>query len=147
MIKHLLTLCLVFVCLASAKGQTLRIRSNSIENLHIVAVGIDKNGHYTTKMMYDFNQEHFKTLSLFEEKYGYDYYHNVEMKHEGLDPTCRWTKLIIYNASNVVYDTIDLTKASPMIHIGHASVWAKVKIRHERDYVITDVILNDDYDM
>lgn len=146
MIRHILVLCLIFLCIASAQGQTLRIRSNSVENLHIVAVGIDKDGNTTTRMLYDFTGDHYKRLSLFEEKYGYDYYHNKEMKHEGLDPTCRWTKLMIYDASNTIYDTIDITKADNMVHIGHASIWAKIKIRRERDYILTDVIINDDID-
>lgn len=144
MTKHLLSLCFVFLCIAQVHGQTLRIKSNSVENLQLVAVGIDKDGHYTSKTLYDFHHGQYKMLSLFEEKYGYDYFHNKDMKEIGLDATCHWTKLMVYDASNTIYDTIDLTKSDSKAHIAHASVWAKVKRRYERDYLVTDVVLNDD---
>ena len=144
MIKHLLAVCFLLVLLAPAQAQTLRIRSNSIENLHIVAVGTDKNGQYTSKTMYDITHDNWKTISLFEEKYGYDNYNNKNMKHEGYDPTCRWKKIIVYDASNVAYDSIDVTRPAKRASLGTAKVWAKVKVKYDRNYVITDVILNDD---
>lgn len=145
MMKRILTLCLALAGISAVKAQTLRIKSKSLENLHIVAVGSDKDGHVTTSgVLYDFNDGYYTTLSLFGEKYGFDRYHNKEMMHEGADPSSRWTKLVIYDASNVIYDTIDLTKPASKIHIAHANVWAKVKIRYDRDYVITDVVLNDE---
>lgn len=144
MIKRILLLGVAVFGLGSAQAQTLRIRSNSIENLHIVAVGTDKDGHVVTSgMMYDFYQDYYKVLSLFKEKYGFDRYHNKEMKHEGADPSSRWTKLLVYDASNTLYDTIDLTKPGNRIFIAHANIWAKVKVRYERDYEVTDVVLND----
>lgn len=145
MTKYILTLGLALASLTAAKGQTLRIRSNSLENLHVVAVGTDKGGQVTkSEMLYDFEHDKYKVVSLFEEKYGYDHYHNKDMKHEGMDHTARWTKLLIYDGSHVLYDTIDLTKPAKRIHTVHGNVLVKVKVRYERDYVITDVVLTDD---
>lgn len=145
MMKYVLTLGLALATLTAAKGQTLRIRSNSIENLHVVAVGVDKGGQVTqSDMLYDFEHDQYKVVSLFEEKYGYDHYHNKDMKHEGFDHTARWTKLLIYDGSNVLYDTIDLTKPAKKLHTVHGNIIVKVKVRQERDYVITDVVLTDD---
>jgi hypothetical protein len=145
MMKRILTIGFALACFTGAKAQTLRIRSNSLENLHIVAEGTDKDGHVITSgVLYDFYQNDYKVLSLFKEKYGFDRFHNKEMQHEGADPTAKWTKLVIYDASNRIYDTIDLTKETKKSHIAHANIWAKVKIRYDRDYVITDVVINDD---
>ncbi len=144
MIKNILSFCLLFVALSQTQAQTLRIRSNSVENLHIVAVGTDKDGHTTSKTIYDFTGDHWKTLSFYELKYGYDAYHNKEMTHDGYDPTQRWVKLMIYDNSNTLYGTLDLEKATPRASIGNTKVWAKIKRAHERDYLVTDVILNDD---
>ena len=65
------------------------------------------------------------------------------MKHEGYDPTCRWTKLVVYDASNIASDSLDITQPTKMAHIG-TRVWAKVKQKYDRNYLVTDVILNDD---
>ena len=145
MMKRILAIGFAFACISGAKAQTLRIRSNSLENLHIVAIGTDKEGHViSSNMTYDFYQNDYKVLSLFKEKYGFDRYHNKEMQHEGADPTSKWTKLVIYDASNRIYDTIDLTKEAKRANIAHANIWAKVKMRYERDYLVTDVVINDD---
>ena len=143
MTKQLLSFCFLFVLLTPAYAQTLRVRCNSIDNLHVVAIGVDKNGQYTSRTIYDFTHDNWRTISLFDEKYGYDSYNNSNMKHEGYDPTCRWKKLIVYNGSNTICDSLDLTKPTSKAHIG-AELWAKVKQRYDRNYLITDVILNDD---
>ncbi len=144
MIKGLLSFCILLAAFSPTQAQTLRIRSNSVENLHIVALGTDKEGHKTSKMIYDFTGDQWRTLSFYELKYGYDAYHNREMTHDGYDPTQGWTKLMIYDNSNTLYGSIDLTKPTKRVSVGNAKVWAKVKQKTERDYLITDVILNDD---
>ncbi|MBC7554256.1 MAG: hypothetical protein H7257_09775 [Taibaiella sp.] len=143
MIKHCLAVCCIFLTLAT-KAQTLRIRSNSIESLHIVAMGSDKEGHITSKTLYDFHQDNWKTLSYYELKYGYDAYHNKEMIHDGYDAESKWTKLLVYDNSNTLCATLDLTQPTKRASLGNTRVWAKVKQKWERDYMVTDVILNDD---
>lgn len=144
MIKHLLAFCIVICAFTQAQAQTLRIRSNSVENLHIVAIGTDKEGHVTSKTLYDFSGDTWKTISFYELKYGYDAYNNKEMTHEGFDPKQHWTKLMIYDASNTLYGTLDLTKPTRKASVGSTKVWGKIKQAYDRDYLITDVILNDD---
>ena len=144
MIKHLVTVCCLFIALSQTQAQTLRIRSNSVESLHIVAIGTDKDGHKTSKILYDFGGDTWKTLSFYETKYGYDAYHNKEMIHDGYDPLQQWTSLMIYDNSNTLYGSLDLTKATNRASIGSTKVWAKIKRGYDRDYLITDVILNDD---
>lgn len=144
MIKYLVFICCLVVAISSVKAQTLRIRSNSVENLHLVVMGTDKDGHKTSKTMYDFGGDTWKTLSFYETKYGYDAYHNKEMTHDGYDPTQRWTSIMVYDNSNTLYGTIDLSKPTKRASVGTTKVWAKIKQAYERDYLITDVILNDD---
>ncbi len=144
MIRTCIAFCLAMAAFSGLQAQTLRIRSNSLENLHIAAVGVDKDGHYTTKTYYDLNQDQWKVVSLYEAKYGYDKYDNKEMQHEGLDATAKWQKLIIYDASNTVCDVLDLTKTDKRASLGHAHIWAKVKQSWDRNYLIPDVTLNDD---
>ena len=144
MTRQFLALCAALIAASTINAQTLRIRSNSIENLHVVAVGTDKAGHYTSKTIYDFYQGQWKTLSFYKVKFGYDAYHNKEMIHDGYDPTSKWASLLIYDNSNTLCGKLDLTQPAKRISLGNTKVWAKIKQAYDRDYLITDVILNDD---
>jgi hypothetical protein len=144
MVKHLFTICCIFIAISQAQAQTLHIKSNSAEDMQIIAIGTDKDGHTTSRTFYDFGGDDFTTISFYKAKYGYDAYNNKEMIHDGYDPDQQWTKLMIYDGSNTLYGTLDLTKATDRASIGNAKVWAKVKWRHDRDYLVTYVTLNDD---
>ncbi len=128
----------------SAAAQTLRIRSYSLENLQLSAVGTDGVGHHTSKTFYDVSMNGWKVVSLNEVKYGYDNYNNQEMKHEGSAGTDQWTSLVVFNNSTTERDVIDLTRSADRVHLAHANVWAKVKRRYDRNYIITEVVLNDE---
>ena len=144
MIKHLTLLGIALVVFAQTNAQTLRIRSNSVENLHIIAVGSDDAGHITSKTLYDVGYGFWKTISLFDVKYGYDKYNNNAMEHSGYDKSCKWKYLVIYNNSTSRYDTLNIKERANNVHLGYADLRAKVSLSYERNYVITDVILNDE---
>ncbi len=135
----------VFIAISGAGcyAQTLRVRCNSADNLQVVAVGADNKGHYASQTLYDMTQDNWRTVSLYDVKFGYDKYNNSEMVHGAADSTWRWKKILVYN-NNVLFDSLDITKPAKHVTLGTADIWAKVKIAYERDYVITDVILNDE---
>ena len=144
MSKHITLLALALVFFAQAQAQTLRIRSNSAENLHIVAIGTDKAGHTISKTLYDVCYDYWKVISLNDVKYGYDNYTAKEMEHAGYDPSLKWKMLVIYNNSTSRYDTLNITQRAKEVHLGYAAVRAKVSLSYERKYVITDVVINDE---
>lgn len=143
MTKILLTLLSCF-CLATAgNAQTIKIKCNSAENLHLVLIGSDAQGHKTTRTLYDVTVGFKKRISLFKEKYGYDNYDNSSMQHENGDSTNRWRELHIYNNSNTLFSRLDLTKPVDRIDVPESGIWLRVKQHTERDYVLTDVTIND----
>ena len=144
MIKRLTLLGLAVITFACANAQTLRIRSNSVENLHIIAIGVDKAGHTTSKTLYDVSYGFRKTISLYDVKYGYDKYNKKDMEHSGYDPTLEWKSLVVYNNSTSRYDTLNIRERNNDAHLGYANIRAKVSKSYERNYVITDVVLNDE---
>jgi hypothetical protein len=144
MIKRFTLLSLTLVLFAQAQAQTLRLRSNSLNNLHIVAIGKDDAGHTISKTLYDVSFGFWKTISLFDVKYGYDKYNNKEMQHQGYDHTAHWTQLVIFNNSNSRCDTLNISERAKNIHLDYSDLIARVSKSYDRNYVITDVVLNDE---
>jgi hypothetical protein len=144
MVKNAAVL-LVFLLALNLTGisQTLKIKCNSAENLHLVLVGSDNLGHKTTKVIYDVSQGYRKKFSLFKEKYGYDMYNNSKMSHEPSDSTSEWTELHVYDKSNTMFSKVDLTKSVSKLKLDKSGIWVRVKRHTERDYLLTEVVIND----
>ena len=133
----------LLIACAKTKAQTLVIKCNSAEYLHLVAVGDDASGHKTVRGFTEVTQGFRKTMSLFKEKYGYDNYNNSSMIHEPDDSTSRWTELRIYDKSNTRFATLDLTKAAKHVTIEQTDLELSVRQETERGYLITTVIISD----
>jgi hypothetical protein len=132
------------VTFMAAKGQMLRFRLNSVQNLHIVVVGQNQDGKKFSKTYYDLTHDTWKKISLNELMYGYDAFHNKEMIHDGYDTLSKWTAMLVYDKSNRLCGQLDLTNAVQHRSLENTSIWARIRQNWERDYLVTDVIINDD---
>jgi len=140
----------IFMCLcilsatAATQAQTLRIKSNSVDNLHMVAMGTDRDGNHVTKTLYDVSYGYRKALNLYQVKYGTKGYSASDVEHASADAGSKWQKLVVYNNSTAQYDTLNLAERAKNQILPYAGLRARVSFTWERDYVITDVVLDDE---
>lgn len=144
MLKYIATALLCVSLTAGAGAQTLKVKCNSAENLHLVIIGSDDQGHKTSRIIYDVTQGYRKKFSIYKEKYGYDNYNRAKMAHDANDSTNKWTEMHIYDKSNTYFSRLDLTKPADKITIDKTGMWARVRISDERNYTITEVTINDE---
>lgn len=141
--KSLLTILISSFFAMTANAQTLKIRSNSEKKLKVTAYGVNKEGKQVSIELNNVDLGYWRTLSLYKAKYGYDLYHNKNMKKSGADVSNHWTRMVVELKGTDQRDEIDLTGELDEAKLSSTKLWLRLQQKFDGDYQLTTVSFYD----